>query len=181
MELLNRIDHPTEVVYATLRDRLSELVGYIPDLAELKRVSFERSSGSGVEITSHWRASTPIPAVAESVLPKDLFQWTQVALWKDDDRSVEYRLHGFGFGASGVVHFLSEGGGTVVKATVYVDIQFERFMVPKWVVKKVHPLVEKNVRRVLHANMVGLVNGLRSYLSVDAVLDGDFAGCLVPA
>ncbi len=87
---------PRELVFATYRDRLTELVDYLPDIRSIEVRSREERDGA-VELVNEWVGGGEIPKVARAVLNESMLRWTDYATWRQDAFTCDWRsvVHAF--------------------------------------------------------------------------------------
>ena len=73
---------PRERVFATYRDRLPELLVYLPNIRKLTVEKREERAGEEVYLVNEWHGGGEIPAVARSFLRESMLSWTDHATWK---------------------------------------------------------------------------------------------------
>ena len=167
IEVHDRFTHPTDVVFPTLRDRLSELLPYMPDVGEVTLVTREADGDGKIRIVNRWRSTIDIPKEAQGVLPPDLFAWTDTALWDERTLTVEFRLDGYGYTATGVNYFRGDDTGTGLRVTTTVKIDPDAFQVPPWLFDLVSPVIETKIREVIEGNVRSMCRGLHQFLDAD--------------
>lgn len=165
IESEDRVDHPAEEVYVLVRDRLVDLLPYLPDVESVRELSRERESETRLRVVNEWKARAVVPSIAQKFLPPDLFTWTDRALWLDDQHVVEYRLEGFGYDVAGKNSFTADGDGTRLRITADITIHPEQFKVPRLLFNKVFPAVEGAVKKALQPNLTALAKGLKQYFA----------------
>ncbi|MBT3218913.1 MAG: hypothetical protein HN348_07455 [Proteobacteria bacterium] len=157
------LERPAEEIYPLVRDELPKLLPHLPDVETIELVSYDRESETRVRIVNRWKAKAKIPRAAAKFIPKEILNWTDYALWKDDENCVEYRLEGYGYEVTGVNYFTAENGGTRIKVTADVTLHPEKFKVPRFLFNKVFPLIEGVVKKAVQPNLTALARGLRAY------------------
>ena len=83
--------HPRQTVYVTYRDRLEDLVPYLPNIDEVEVLESERD-GSELHVTNRWTASAPIPKIARRVIRPEMLSWRDFAVWHDDEWCCEWQI-----------------------------------------------------------------------------------------
>ncbi|MFH1469310.1 MAG: hypothetical protein ABIO70_33305 [Pseudomonadota bacterium] len=93
MEIRNDtvLTHPRALVYATYRDRLSELVAMLPNI-EYLRVLSRRDDGETSFILNEWKAKGEIPEVAQRWIKPEMLRWKDHATWHGARWDVDWRL-----------------------------------------------------------------------------------------
>src|SRR4051794_18618274 len=69
-----------ERVYVTYRDRLAELLPYLPNIRELTLLNRE-DRDADVFIENQWVGGGDIPAAARAVMKESMLKWTDHATW----------------------------------------------------------------------------------------------------
>jgi len=165
IESEDRLDRPVSDVYPLVRDRLPELLPYLPDVEQIVESSRERTSETRVSVINQWKAKPKVPGMVAKFVPPEVFGWKDTALWKDDETTVEYRLEGFGYEVDGTTEFVPDGEGTTIRVTATVTIHPETFKIPRLVFKKVFPLLEGTIKKAVQPNLTALARGLRAYFA----------------
>ena len=107
-EVVDKVPFPLEEVYGTMRDKLIDLVPYLPDIKKIDCLERSETPDGVIKITNKWFAENRIPKAVQSLIKPEQLGWTDYAEWKASNHSVKYRL---------VMIFLSE----------YVDVRGENF------------------------------------------------------
>ncbi|NUN14367.1 MAG: hypothetical protein HUU55_12120 [Myxococcales bacterium] len=165
IESQDYLNQPATNVYPLVRDEMPKLVPYMPNVAELAQLSYERESSNRVRIVNRWRTEASIPAAAAKFIPAEAFTWIDRAFWKDDEYCVDYELEGYGWTAKGTNYFTPEGDGTLLKVTADVTIHPEKFKIPKFLFNTIFPLIEGAIKKAIQPNLTSLANGLRGYFA----------------
>lgn len=168
IESEDTLSHDPDEVYALVRDEMPKLLPYMPDVESLVQDSYARESDTRVRIVNTWTAKQKIPSAAQRFLPKDILTWKDKALWKDDERLVEYRLEGFGYEVDGTTRFEAVPGGTRIKVAATFTIHPEKFKIPRMVFKRVFPHVEGVVKKGIQPNLTALAKGLKEYYAAQS-------------
>lgn len=164
IEIDDFLDVPADRVYPLVRDAMTtELLPYLPDIEEVKQLSYERQSDTRVHVVNRWQAKPQIPSMAQKFISPDVFAWTDTALWKDDAYEVEYRIEGFGYEGNGLNSFKPDGDRTHVRISVELTIRSDEFGIPRMLFNRVFPLVEDTIRKALEPNFGSLIEALRKY------------------
>jgi hypothetical protein len=159
----DRLEQSADEVYPLVRDELPALLPHLPDVEEIVELSRERTADNRVRVTNRWRAKATVPKMIGRFLPPDIFEWTDHALWKDDEHCVEYRLEGFGYEVEGINYFTPDAGGTIIRVTASVTIHPEKFKIPRLLFNKAFPVLEGTIKKAVQPNLTALARGLRSY------------------
>src|SRR3954468_20109062 len=73
---------PRELVFTTYRDRLDDLLAYLPNIRALKTLKREDRDGGEIYLVNEWTGGGDIPAVARTFLKESMLAWTDHATWK---------------------------------------------------------------------------------------------------
>lgn len=157
------IEQSADDVYPLVRDRMTELLPYLPNVNRVTQLESRRLNEHEVEIVNRWEAKSQLPAMAAKFLPNDLFTWTDHAHWYDNEYHVKYRIEGYGYQGTGVNSFKPEGTGTRIHIMNDIEIDPKAFKIPKLIFNKVFPLVEDAVKRALEPNVTALSGAVRKY------------------
>ena len=163
------IDAPKERVFAIMRDELPQVAAYLPNISKVQTLEYTKE-GSKTAITNHWFAEASVPAMAEKFVKPELFSWKDTALWDDEQFQVSYELESFLsseiYDAKGVNYFRDTGDGkTELQLTCEVVIHADKIPgVPRLLSRKVVPMVEKMIEKMLAPNLTSLGEGLKKYL-----------------
>jgi hypothetical protein len=86
------VKHPKKVVWETMRDRLTDMVPFLDDVAAIKEVD-RRDPGNGVvRLTNLWKAETKIPAAIRSILHASQVSWLDRAEWFEMRDRCEWQI-----------------------------------------------------------------------------------------
>lgn len=88
--VVDDIPFPREQVFRTHRDRLEELVAYMPNVESV--VTEEREEdGEIVRLVNAWRAAqSEIPTIARPFIKPDMLSWIDRAEWDEDEYAVDW-------------------------------------------------------------------------------------------
>jgi hypothetical protein len=164
------IDAPLEQVYAIVKDKLPEVVPFLPNIKQIKVLEYKKKDDGKTYVTNQWYAEASVPALVQKFLSEDLFSWKDIAVWDDSKYEVEYSLESLVgkdiYTATGRNVFKACGEGkTELTLTCQIEIYPERIPgVPKLIARKVQPVVEQLIEKMLGPNLTSLGDGIRSYL-----------------
>lgn len=163
IESIDYLDRPADEVYPLVRDHLTELLPYLPDVESIEQKSYVRESDDRVRVVNIWKAKAKVPSFVAKMIPPDLFVWTDRALWKSEDYSVDYELEGFCYRVTGTNTFGPKDGGTELRISGTVEIYPEKLKIPKLLWKKAYPMIEGSIKNAVQPNLTSLARGLRAY------------------
>jgi hypothetical protein len=171
-ELTEDIPLAVDEVCALLRDRLPDLVPFLPSVDEIEELE-RGADGDDVVIVNLWRGSRAMmPALARPFVTRAMVTWKDYARWPGGAARVEWRLepHSLAslFSCEGV-NFIetSPGGGARLRITGELNLYPERIpgispalarrLEPKltpWIVARIKPnlsLVPQALQRFVAA------------------------------
>lgn len=167
-EIINR---PLEDVYTLVRDDLEKLVPYLPNVERIEVKKHAPNNSNHTEVINHWYGKADIPGMLKKFLVPEIFSWKDVANWDNENYNVNYQLQSFLandlFDARGKNYFSDLGDGrTEIKITCDVTIYPEKVPgVPRLLAKKVTPMIENLIEKLLAPNLTSLGEGLKKYYS----------------
>ncbi|MCB9228584.1 MAG: hypothetical protein H6618_03145 [Deltaproteobacteria bacterium] len=170
VEHIDMIQASAMDVFLIVRDKLPELSRFLPNISEVKQISREEQPDGMQKIVNHWFADVELPSLIRAFLSKSLLSWKDTAVWNEKDLTVSYQLESFVvndlFRAEGKNVFEDCGDeGTRLSLCCSVEIIPEKIPgVPVFLMKKVNPVIEKVIEKMLQPNLTSLGKGLRDYL-----------------
>ncbi|AFY77186.1 MAG: hypothetical protein IGR93_04150 [Hydrococcus sp. C42_A2020_068] len=164
-----RLSFPRPLVYATYRDKLIELVPYLPNVRFLKIKSRSEAEGQ-VYSVNEWHAGGQIPPLLRAWLGEELLSWTEYDIWNESDFTVEWRIETHAFTeavrCSGKNLFLEENGTTLIESRGELKIDQEKLKaVPKIFRGQVTRAVEKFLASKIEPNLLQMAEGVSHYLA----------------
>lgn len=168
LEHSDLIDAPQDFVYHLVRDDLDKLVKHLPNIRKIEALEYQKQ-GKIVQIVNHWFAKAQMPSMVASFIKEDLFAWKDYATWDDSAHKVDYQLESFLakdiFEAKGCNEFIDRGDQTELKISCEITIHADKIPgIPRLLSRKVTPVVEKLLEKILAPNMTSLGEGIKSYL-----------------
>jgi len=165
-----RVKYPQTRVYEALRDDLTKLVPFLPNVATIEQLE-RKDTGGTVTILNKWRAEAgSAPAAARPFLKPEMLEWLDHAAWNNDALLVDWWLEAPSFkklyACKGTNKVVADGEGTcrvVIRGTLTVDPDGIPG-VPFFLAKKVVPLIEGYLLERIKPNMEQLAVGVGQYL-----------------
>jgi len=167
------VNQSADVVYLMLRDDMVKIVPYMLNIEKIEMLKYERTSDTRIEVMNHWHAKADVPSVIKSFIKPELMQWKDFAVWKDDEKSVDYRVESFVannlYDLSGTNYIIPIGDDkTEIKVTFNLEIYPERLPgVPKFLAKRMKPAIEKFLQKLLTPNLTAMAKGLNEYFAAN--------------
>ena len=173
LEHSDEISADAELVYRLVKDQLSELAPYLPSIDRIDTMERSTLAGGKEKIVNHWFAQLDMPGLLSKFISKDLLSWKDTAIWDPAAKSVEYQLESFIandlFDANGCNKFepISENK---MRLTLSCEVNINADAVPgvpRLMKKKVTPLIEKIIEKMMQPNLTSLGKGLKAYLKAN--------------
>lgn len=165
------IDYPRDEVYAVLRDRLVEVVPYLPEVEYIEVESREDEQPGRVRFVNLWQANAKAaPKIARPFLSKKMTRWRDHALWNDEKHCVEWKFESFYFDrlydCSGVNIFHAlDDNRTQLELTGSLVVYADRIRgVPKILARKAVPKIEQYLVETVTPNLAQLPRAVQSFL-----------------
>lgn len=168
-----RIPFPRTLVYETYRDRLPELVPYLPDIASIAVESREEGVDGNAgqsRLVNRWRAKgDDVPKVAQAVIKPEMLGWLDHALWDQDawrcDWRIETQMFTENIRCSGSSVYEERDGSTMLRIRGDLDVSLSGVPgVPRFLASRVAPHVEKYIVQLLTPNLLAVATGLERFL-----------------
>lgn len=156
--LVDEIPHPRALVFSTHRDKLQELVPYLPNVASVATES-RVVDGAVVRLVNLWTgASTDVPAPIRPLVKPEHLTWVDRAAWDQDrwrcDWEITLTALPDAVTARGFNTFLEEGADTIIQMNGEFVIHPDRIPgVPAFVARAAGPALEKFVVGLLQPNL----------------------------
>lgn len=80
LDVSTELNHPPEKVFEIYRDKLPELVSYLPNVKSIE-VKERKENGDSIFLLNRWKGGGDIPAVAKSFISEKLLEWDDHATW----------------------------------------------------------------------------------------------------
>jgi hypothetical protein len=164
-----RISFPRDVVFATYRDKIADLLPYLPNVRRID-VKSRKEEGAVIALVNEWHGGGEIPGAIRAVLGDSLLAWTDHASWNADTRTCDWRSETHAFAealrCSGCNAFLEDGPGKTllqVRGTLDVDAKKIRG-VPGLFAGKVGRAIEDFLGNKIQLNLEETAKGLAKYL-----------------
>ncbi|BAY11375.1 hypothetical protein [Calothrix sp. NIES-2098] len=163
-----KIPFPRSLVYATYRDKLVELVPYMPNVRHIE-VKSRREVDGKVDSVNEWHGGSEIPAAARAVLSEDMLSWTEYNTWKQAEFTLEWRIETHAFteavNCSGVNRFIEDGNNTVIESRGKLIIDPKKIKgVPFFLTGTIAHVVEDFLGKNVEPNLVAMSVGVMRYL-----------------
>ncbi len=170
IEVDDVIPYPRTLVFRTLRDEMSKLVPYLPNVDEIVVKEREVKGEGKVRLVNWWNASSEIPTVARAIITPDMTNWTDYALWDEASWTCDWRQETSFFSdrilCQGRNTYTEEPGGRTrlaIRGELTIDVKGIKG-VPRLMAPTVGGAIEKFVVTLITPNFKRLGQGLLRYL-----------------
>lgn len=174
LEVEGMIPQPADIVYPLVRDEMDKIVPYMPDIIRIDVLKKETQADGRLSLVNQWFSRpSNIPSMVQAFAKPELFSWKDYAVWNDASYSVDYELESpianDLYDARGTNTFgphPTQPGHTLIQIRCHLTIYPEKLPgVPRFLAKKVQPVVESIIRRTLEPNLSSLIRGLTGYFA----------------
>ena len=159
---------PRDLVFRTYRDRLVDLVPYLPNVRSIEVQSRQEESGC-LHCVNVWHGGGEIPALARAILSEEMLSWTEDNIWDEAAFTLTWRIKTHGFAAAvtcaGQNHFVAVDGTTVVENRGQLVIEPDQLEGILPVLRhQVAGIVEDFLGQRVEPNLHQMSEGVRQYL-----------------
>jgi hypothetical protein len=165
------LPYARERVFATYRDRLAELLEFLPNIRKLEVRSRDDRGAGEVHLVNEWMGGGEIPSVARSFLQESMLGWTDHATWKLAAWICEWRTEVHAFPGA----LACSGANTFVEVSPdETRIEFRGQLtcdsakipgVPRLLSKSINAAVEKLFVGKIAENLAGAGEGIGKLLA----------------
>jgi hypothetical protein len=163
------LSFPRALVFSTYRDRLPELVPYLPNVRSIQTQS-RHEDGDKVELANLWQGSgDDIPAIARGVLKPEMLSWIDRACWTESDHTCRWRIESpvlkDSIQCHGTTTFTEDGSRTRVRITGDLSVNAKGIpFIPKLLASKIVPVVERYIVSAIRPNLTSVAGGVDAFL-----------------
>lgn len=163
------IGQPRDVVFRTYRDKLPELLPYLPNVRGID-VKSRKDAGDISELVNVWRGGGDIPAAVRKFLSDSMLSWTDYAEWNAADWSCKWRSESHSFkeavDSRGRNEYLELGPDrSMIRITGRIDVDATKIPgVPRLVAGTVGKVVESFLIKQVADNLQEVARGVERYL-----------------
>lgn len=160
---------PRDQVFKTYRDKLPELVPYLPNVRGITVVS-RADEGQVTKLLNRWKGGGDIPATVRKFLSEDLLEWDDHAEWNEGEWTCAWKTIVPAFKdaveSSGKNRFEDLGGGKtrlIISGDLKVDAAKVKG-VPRLLAGAVSPAIEAFLVGAIKPNLVATAKGVEKFL-----------------
>lgn len=162
------IAFPKDLVYLTYRDKLPDLVPYLPNIRGIE-VKSRREEPGVVHLVNVWHGGGDIPTAARAFLSESMMSWTDIATWRDAELSVEWRTETHAFTEAvkcgGTNRFVETGPSSVrfeIRGEIAIDPK--KIPVPRFLAGRAASAIEDFLLKKITPNLIAVSDGVRRFL-----------------
>jgi hypothetical protein len=171
LEAAAELPFPRELVFRTYRDRLVELVPFLPNIRGIE-VTARREEPPLTHLVNIWRGGGDVPAVARAFLSERMLTWTDYATWDEAEWSCTWRMETHSFKeavhAAGKNVYQVTPTGTRLLIGGELTIDGKKLPIPRFLAGSVGPTVEKFLVGLIRPNLTEVAKGVERFLSAGA-------------
>ena len=163
------IKHPPEEVYLTYRDRLPQLVPYLPNV-DLVEVMEKEQTEDGLRLLNRWTVTGSIPRTVRPFFKGKRLSYLDRALWNDEESlvrwSIEIGLFPNAVSCGGVNYFRpgAAPGTTEVSLTGALTVDLARIGGVPRIFHGIAPKIESFVLDRVKPNLSSVTGAVAQYL-----------------
>jgi hypothetical protein len=156
------------LVYAAYRDKLIDLVPYMPSVQQIKFISSKKEDGL-LHLVYEWHGGAKIPKVARTFLSEDLLVWTEEQVWNESDFTTQWRIKTHFFTEAvycvGKNRFLEDRSGTLIESRGELQIDPDQIKgTPRLLTAAISRIVEDSLAKQVTPNFLQMCEGVRQHL-----------------
>jgi hypothetical protein len=163
------LPYPRERVFITYRDRLEELIPFLPNLRGLE-ITKREARGDELYQVNLFKGGGEIPSAARSVLREEMLSWTDHATWDLARWRCDWRTEVHAFPSILQAHganlfFETEEGCRIAFGGALTCDSSRIPVVPKLLARSINGTVEKIFVGKIAENLVAVGNGIGKLLA----------------
>lgn len=171
LQAQSQVRFPRDLVFKTYRDRLTDLVAYLPNIRSIENRSRE-TSGTVTKLVNVWHGGGDIPAVARAFLSEKMLSWTDHATWDEAAWTCAWQMEAHSLKeaiqASGVNEFRVSDNGCELSIVGDLSIDGKKLPIPRFLASSVGPTVEKFLVALVTPNLMEVAKGVARLLEAEA-------------
>jgi len=165
------VHHPRELVFRTLRDRLGDIVAFMPNVTAIDPIDRVEEGPGRHSIVNVWHGEGAIPAVARRFIKPNMLQWTDRAVWDEAAWTCEWDQETAFFanrvGCSGRNHYVEvEPGVTGIEIRGTFSLRLKGLAgLPGPLARRATPAVERFIVGLITPNLATTAAAAEQFLS----------------
>lgn len=166
------LDFPRARVFSAYRDRIVDLVPYLPNIRKITERTRE-TVGDVTTVVSDWDGGGEIPSFARAVLDESMLSWVDHAKWDGAAFTCEWRIETRSFSEAvrcgGLNRFVETPRGTRLEIRGDLTIEGDKVRgIPSFLAKKIGGTIEQFLGARIQPNLVETADGIRKLLAASA-------------
>jgi hypothetical protein len=162
------IPFPRPLVYATYRDKLVELLPFLPNIRDIE-IKERKDEGDVVHLVNVWHGGGEIPAIARAFVAESMLSWTDLATWHAADFKTDWKVQPHSFReavtSEGTNRYEEKDGKTRLEIRGDLTIDGRKIKgVPRLLAGKVSRTVEEFMVKLVRQNLLDVSKGVTRYL-----------------
>ncbi|MFW5740220.1 MAG: hypothetical protein ACOC1F_07625 [Myxococcota bacterium] len=162
------IPFPRPLVYATYRDKLHELLPYLPNIRDIV-VKERREEDGVVHLVNVWHGGGEVPGVARAFVSESMLSWTDLATWNEASFTTDWKVQPHSFQeavtSQGTNVYTESDGKTRLEIRGDLTIDAKKIKgVPRMLAGKVSRAVEDFMVKRVGQNLLDVSKGVTRYL-----------------
>jgi hypothetical protein len=163
-----RILFARPLAFAAYRDKLADLVPYLPNVRSIT-VQSREDRGDVVNLVNVWSGGGEIPAAARAFISEAMLNWDDLATWNSTTFTCAWRIRTHAFTEAVQCHgtnsFLADGDATILQIRGSLTIDGSKLVgVPRLLAGTVSRNVEDLLVKKIAPNLTQVSAGLQRYL-----------------
>ncbi len=163
------IPFPRPIVFAAYRDKLLDMLQYLPNVREIE-IRMREEEGQVVKLLNFWKGGGEIPTAARAFISEGMLSWLDRATWNEAEFTCDWRIEPQAFTEAitcvGKNRFF-EDGETRTRLEIRGELTIDGKKlkgVPGFLSGKVAKAVEELLISKIKPNLVSTADGLTKYL-----------------
>jgi hypothetical protein len=162
------IPFPRPIVFAAYRDKLAEMLPYLPNVRAIE-IRKREDLGTTVKLLNYWKGGGDIPAAARAFVSEAMLSWLDYATWDETEFTCAWKIEPQAMTEAitclGKNRFLEEDGKTKLEIRGELSVDAKKVKgVPGFLSGKVSRAVEDLLVSKIKPNLVSTAEGLTKYL-----------------
>ena len=167
-----KIPFPRPVVFAAYRDKLTDMLQYLPNVRKIE-IKKREEDGKTVKLLNFWQGGGDIPAAARAFVSEAMLSWLDYATWNEEDFTCDWKIEPGAMTEAitckGKNRFIESGGETMLEIRGELSIDPKKLKgVPGFLSGKVASAVEDLLVSKIKPNLVGTAEGVTKYLKAQS-------------
>jgi hypothetical protein len=161
------ITYPRVVVYEAYREKITDLLSYLPNIRDIEVKSREQD-GSIIKLVNIWHGGGDIPKSVRAFVSESMLSWTDYATWDTEAWTCGWRIETHSFTEAvtckGLNHFIENGSSTTLQIRGEISVDASKVRgVPRLMAGKISKMVEEFLVARIRPNLLEVSEGLQRY------------------